>query len=235
MVTTHGSKRRYFATLTDDESSEEEVPQLERPTTLQRVILHPNMKRILDQLNQPRILHRNQTTESDDDSSSESVEEPSEPKVEAVKEKNRNPNLKTSNNNEPADKKSPTSTILAPPLLFDSSSMASAMTADVKEYRESYVLEMDMAGLKSGEIKVEVEDDNVIVISGERKREFGVKYLRMERRVGNLMRKFVLPENANSDAISAVCQDGLLSVTVQKKLPVPQPNKTRTIEVVRIA
>jgi HSP20 family protein len=94
---------------------------------------------------------------------------------------------------------------------------------------------MDMAGLKSGEIKVEVEDDNVIVISGERKREFGVKYLRMERRVGNLMRKFVLPENANSDAISAVCQDGLLSVTVQKKLLVPQPNKTRTIEVVRIA
>jgi HSP20 family protein len=242
MVTTHGSKRRYFATLTDDESSEEEVPQLERPTTLQRVILHPNRmsfhqntKRILDQLNQPRILHRNQTTESDDDSSSESVEEPSEPKVEAVKEKNRNPNLKTSNNNEPADNKSPTSTIPEPSLLVDSSSMAAAITADVKEYRESYVLEMDMAGLKSGEIKVEVEDDNVIVISGERKREFGVKYLRMERRVGNLMRKFVLPENANSDAISAVCQDGLLSVTVQKKLLVPQPNKTRTIEVVRIA
>jgi HSP20 family protein len=140
---------------------------------------------------------------------------------------------KTSNNNEPTDKKPPT--IPAPSLLVDSSSMAAAITADVKEYQESYVLEMDMAGLKSGEIKVEVEDDNVIVISGERKREFGVKYLRMERRVGNLMRKFVLPENANSDAISAVCQDGLLSVTVQKKLPVPQPNKTRAIEVVRIA
>jgi hypothetical protein len=89
---------------------------------------------------------------------------------------------KTSNNNEPTDKKPPT--IPAPSLLVDSSSMAAAITADVKEYQESYVLEMDMAGLKSGEIKVEVEDDNVIVISGERKREFGVKYLRMERRVG---------------------------------------------------
>ena len=58
----------------------------------------------------------------------------------------------------------------------------------------------------------------------------GAKYLRMERRVGKLMRKFVLPENANTDAISAVCQDGVLSVTVQK-LPPPEPKKPRTIQV----
>ena len=44
------------------------------------------------------------------------------------------------------------------------------------------------------------------------------------------MRKFVLPENANTDAISAVCQDGVLSVTVQK-LPPPEPKKPRTIQV----
>jgi len=93
-----------------------------------------------------------------------------------------------------------------------------------------------MPGLKSGDIKVQVEDDNVLLISGERKREEekeekeGVKFLRMERRVGKFMRKFVLPENANIDAISAVCQDGVLSVTVQK-LPPPQPTKPRTIEV----
>ncbi|XP_058751031.1 17.9 kDa class II heat shock protein-like [Vicia villosa] len=113
----------------------------------------------------------------------------------------------------------------------DAKAMA-ATPAGVKEYPNSYVFVIDMPGLKSGDIKVQVEDDNVLVISGERKREDekeGVKYLRMERRVGKFMRKFVLPENANTDAVSAVCQDGVLSVTVEK-LPPPQPKKPRTIE-----
>ncbi|KAK7383350.1 hypothetical protein VNO78_29027 [Psophocarpus tetragonolobus] len=119
-----------------------------------------------------------------------------------------------------------------PSYVRDAKAMA-ATPADIKEYPNSYVFEIDMPGLKSGDVKVQVEDDNVLVISGERKREEekeGAKYLRMERRVGKFMRKFVLPENANTDAVSAVCQDGVLSVTVHK-LPPPQPKKPRTIEV----
>ncbi|KAG6388051.1 hypothetical protein SASPL_153248 [Salvia splendens] len=78
-----------------------------------------------------------------------------------------------------------------------------------------------------------VEEDNVLNISGERKREEeeeGAKYVRMERRIGKFMRKFVLPENADTDKISAVCQDGVLTVTVAK-LPPPEPKKPKTIEV----
>ncbi|CAK9317334.1 unnamed protein product [Citrullus colocynthis] len=114
----------------------------------------------------------------------------------------------------------------------DAKAMA-ATPADVKEYPNSYVFVVDMPGLKVGDIKVQVEDDNVLLISGERKREEekeGAKYVRMERRVGKLMRKFVLPENANTDAISAVCQDGVLTVTVQK-LPPPEPKKPKIVEV----
>ncbi|KAG2666827.1 hypothetical protein I3843_15G080700 [Carya illinoinensis] len=113
----------------------------------------------------------------------------------------------------------------------DAKAMA-ATPADVKEYPSSYVFIIDMPGLKSGDIKVQVEDENVLVISGERKRdeEKEAKYVRMERRIGKFMRKFVLPENANTDAISAVCQDGVLTVTVEK-LPPPEPKKPKTIEV----
>ncbi|CAA2997598.1 kda class ii heat shock [Olea europaea subsp. europaea] len=114
----------------------------------------------------------------------------------------------------------------------DAKAMA-ATPADIKEYPNSYVFIVDMPGLKSNDIKVQVEDDNVLLISGERKRDEekeGAKYVRMERRVGKFMRKFVLPENANTNAISAVCQDGVLAVTVQK-LPPPEPKKPKTIEV----
>ncbi|KAL5705504.1 hypothetical protein ACHQM5_023802 [Ranunculus cassubicifolius] len=114
----------------------------------------------------------------------------------------------------------------------DAKAMATT-PADVKEYPNSYSFIIDMPGLKSGDIKVQLEEDNVLVISGERKREEeteGAKYLRMERRIGKFMRKFTLPENANVEAISAVCQDGVLTVNVDKKPP-PEPKKPRNIEV----
>ncbi|KAM7275151.1 hypothetical protein ACFE04_017017 [Oxalis oulophora] len=127
------------------------------------------------------------------------------------------------------------STLNAPTRTYVRDAKAMASTpADVKELPNAYAFVIDMPGLKSGDIKVQVEDDNVLVITGERKREEekegSTKYLRMERRVGKFMRKFVLPDNANTDTISAVCQDGVLTVTVEK-LPPPQPKKPKTIEV----
>ncbi|KAI3848264.1 hypothetical protein MKW92_023793 [Papaver armeniacum] len=115
----------------------------------------------------------------------------------------------------------------------DAKAMA-ATPADIKEYPDSYVFVLDMPGLKSEEIKVQVEDNNVLVVTGMRQRkdekEKEVKYVRIERRIGKFMRKFVLPENANIDVISAVCVDGVLTITVQK-LPPPEPKKPRTVQV----
>ncbi|KAI3949961.1 hypothetical protein MKW92_017073 [Papaver armeniacum] len=115
----------------------------------------------------------------------------------------------------------------------DAKAMA-ATPADIKEYPDSYVFVLDMPGLKSEEIKVEVEDNNVLAVTGTRcredEKEKEVKYVRMERRIGKFMRKFILPENANVDEISAVCLDGVLTISV-KKLPPPEPKKPRTIEV----
>ena len=115
----------------------------------------------------------------------------------------------------------------------DAKAMA-ATPADVIEHPDAYVFAVDMPGIKGDEIKVQVENDNVLVVSGERQRENkeneGVKYVRMERRMGKFMRKFQLPENADLDKISAVCHDGVLKVTVQK-LPPPEPKKPKTIQV----
>jgi len=115
----------------------------------------------------------------------------------------------------------------------DAKAMA-ATPADVIEHPNAYAFVVDMPGIKGDEIKVQVENDNVLVVSGERQRENkeneGVKYVRMERRMGKFMRKFQLPENADLDKISAVCHDGVLKVTVQK-LPPPEPKKPKTIQV----
>ncbi|KAK4388714.1 UNVERIFIED_CONTAM: class II heat shock protein [Sesamum calycinum] len=129
------------------------------------------------------------------------------------------------------DHEKPTQNNPSKAYIRDAKAMA-ATPADVKEYPSSYVFIVDMPGIGAGDIKVQLEEDNVLVVSGERKREKeeGVKYLRMERRLGKFMRKFALPENANTEGISAVCRDGVLVVTVQK-LPPPEPKKPKTIEV----
>ncbi|KAF8115922.1 hypothetical protein N665_0025s0361 [Sinapis alba] len=115
----------------------------------------------------------------------------------------------------------------------DQKAMA-ATPADVVEHPDAYAFVVDMPGIKGDEIKVHVENDNVLVVSGERKRENkeneGVKYVRMERRMGKFMRKFQLPENADLEKISAACNDGVLKVNVGK-LPPPEPKKPKTIQV----
>ncbi|KFK25480.1 hypothetical protein AALP_AA8G120000 [Arabis alpina] len=118
----------------------------------------------------------------------------------------------------------------------DAKAMA-ATPADVIEQPNAYAFVVDMPGIKGYEIKVQIENENVLVVSGERQREKrenkesdGLKYVRMERRMGKFMRKFQLPENADLEKISAVCNDGVLKVTVQK-LPPPEPKKPKTIQV----
>ncbi|BBN15312.1 HSP20 family protein [Marchantia polymorpha subsp. ruderalis] len=108
---------------------------------------------------------------------------------------------------------------------------------DVKELPNSYVFVADMPGLKHSEIKVQVqvENDSVLKISGEKKRDdfasdTEIKYVRVERSAGKFMRKFNLPANANLDGISAACQDGLLTVIVPKNPP-PDPHRPRTFDV----
>ena len=63
--------------------------------------------------------------------------------------------------------------------------------ADVKEHPDTLVSVIDMPDVKPDKIKAQVEDDNVLVVSGERKRaeEKDVKYVLMECRVGKFMRR----------------------------------------------
>ncbi|KAM1012897.1 hypothetical protein ACFX2I_042966 [Malus domestica] len=109
-----------------------------------------------------------------------------------------------------------------------------ATPADVKETQNAYVFVVDVPGLRPDMIDVKIEDDNVLVVGGERRREKekdqGVKYLRMERRLGKYLKKFVLPDNADIEKISAECQDGVLTITVAKR-PLPEPKKPKAIQV----
>ena len=90
---------------------------------------------------------------------------------------------------------------------------------DWKETPEAHVFKADLPGVKKEEVKVEVEDGNVLVISGERSKEKedkNDKWHRVERSSGKFLRRFRLPENAKTDEVKAGLENGVLTVTVPK-------------------
>jgi HSP20 family protein len=90
---------------------------------------------------------------------------------------------------------------------------------DWRETPEAHVFKADVPGLKKEEVKVEVEDGNILQISGERSSENEEKsdtWHRVERSSGKFMRRFRLPENAKVEEVKASMENGVLSVTVPK-------------------
>ena len=104
---------------------------------------------------------------------------------------------------------------------FDNETSAFANARiDWKETPEAHIIKADIPGVKKEEVKVEVEEGNVLKISGERnkeKEEKNDKWHRVERSSGKFMRRFRLPENAKVDQVKAAMENGVLTVTVPKE------------------
>lgn len=103
---------------------------------------------------------------------------------------------------------------------------------DILEDENHLYVQAEMPGLKKEDVKVKINDEGMLCISGDKKREQketltenGYKIIRSERNYGSFSRSFVLPENADKSSIKAKFENGILDISL-KKIEPEKPKET---------
>lgn len=101
---------------------------------------------------------------------------------------------------------------------------------DVTETDGTYTLDMELPGRTENDVNIEI-DRNTLTISSKKEElkdskekkdgkaeDTGkTKYLIRERRVSSFRRSFTLPEDVDSDSVTASFKNGILSVALPRK------------------
>ncbi|MDR0496629.1 MAG: Hsp20/alpha crystallin family protein [Treponema sp.] len=101
-------------------------------------------------------------------------------------------------------------------------------TVDVRETEKSYILEAELPGYDEKDIEVRLDGKNLTIESKKTEEKNNEKadpknqladgnFLIRERRYSSFSRSFKLPENAESEGISACYKNGILSLEIAKK------------------
>ncbi|GAB4408541.1 MAG: Hsp20/alpha crystallin family protein [Bacteroidia bacterium] len=86
--------------------------------------------------------------------------------------------------------------------------------ADVYTSATSYVIELELPGIKKQEVSIQIHD-GVLLIKGEKRAPEGssaFSYEKQERRFGSFHRAFPLPADVDMNSIKARYDDGMLTV-----------------------
>ncbi|XP_020091064.1 16.0 kDa heat shock protein, peroxisomal [Ananas comosus] len=103
------------------------------------------------------------------------------------------------------------------------SSAAGAM--DWIETPSSHILKINVPGFGRDDIKVQLEEGNVLSIRGE-----GSSSSAAGRGKGEFAREIALPDNAKAENIKASVDNGVLTIVIPKE-PIPAKPKPRAIPI----
>jgi len=89
---------------------------------------------------------------------------------------------------------------------------------DVAEDEHSYTLALELPGVKSEDVTIQVQGKRLLV-QGEKKQQLesqADRVHRFERSFGSFQRVFVLPDTVDVERIAAAAENGVLTITLPK-------------------
>lgn len=110
---------------------------------------------------------------------------------------------------------------------------SSVPAVNVREEKDAFMIDVAAPGMKKDDFKVEF-DKGVLMITGKtemRKEEKTDTFQRKEFSYTDFKRSFWVPDNINTEQITAVYEDGLLKLKLPKLTTLPD-EKGKTIKVV---
>lgn len=110
---------------------------------------------------------------------------------------------------------------VAQPVNVDGQESAAKFCVDVAESGTAYTLHAELPGVKKDDIKISIDGDQVTIsaeTAAQKEIKDGERVLRTERYSGKYYRAFALGIAVDEDATSARYVDGVLELTLPKKL-----------------
>jgi HSP20 family protein len=98
--------------------------------------------------------------------------------------------------------------------------------SSMKENEKAYLINIDLPGMDKKDISIETSE-NRLMVSGERKEESETQK-ESKRSVSQFRQSYLLPEDADFDAITATSLNGVLKITVPKN---PNKKVSKKIEI----
>ena len=113
---------------------------------------------------------------------------------------------------------------------------STAPAINVIEDDKDYKVEVAAPGMNKEDFKVNVTDDNYLVLTMEKKNESKdedkkKKYLRREFSYHKFEQSLALPEDANKDEIKAAVNDGILTIEIPKMKVAEKQPAVKQIEI----
>ncbi|XP_055812540.1 18.1 kDa class I heat shock protein-like [Solanum dulcamara] len=117
------------------------------------------------------------------------------------------------------------------PLALIAPAPATMAQIEYKETPEAHIFRCNLHGYKKEDVKVQVEDDKVLKITGETRMKKGDKWNHYERSSGKFFTSFSLPLNSRANYVKSSMENGVLTITVPKKEISRNHHHLRTIQI----
>ena len=95
--------------------------------------------------------------------------------------------------------------------------LVSLPEVDVVEEETKFVYRFDLPGVKKEDVKIEIKNKEILSVFGERKNTFKEGFF-TEVEYGRFERDILLHENSDLEKVFATLDDGVLTITIEKKL-----------------